>query len=836
MNKFLFAVQFVLFSIIILSGVTRGNINNSFIPDSTLFSIIKEINADSIAYNIQQLENFGTRYRYNLNRLSVANWIKNRYTSFGIKDVVLDTFLLGDNINPYEYNVIATIKGKKYPDQVILIGGHYDTSCGESLNLIAPGADDDASGTSAAIEIARAIQAKNYTPDYTLKFVGFASEEGMLSGNSGAYNLAYKMQRARTDLFLMINLDMIANTDNAEDNTKFKLMYPEKQAYLFESFALLTKKFSKITKCLPSYVTLNFADAGSFLAYGFPTVYLEEASRSDFVHSTNDLLKNCNIPYCTEITRAAAAILLSAYPHRSIISDLNIKNNGDGKSISLSWNNLNPQEYKNYRVKIGTKLCEPSDTIHTTLQKYTLTNLTCGTLYYFGISAIDNEGKESHVYETTFTPFISPLPPANVSDIPSREKIQLSWNKNTESDLRGYNIYRSETKTDAGVKIQTLTGSDTVFIDAPPAKGLWYYYRVTAFDSSGKESINNTIIKSRVISFDKGVMVVNSTTDGNGTFMKPALKDVKSFYNSALADSFKSSFDLNTDGEIKLADMGDFNVVVWHTENNRNSISPLNYKTELKRYLDMGGKLIFTGFRPSTAFENKITSPCNFTAGDFIFDYLKIEHSEINGSSQFCAASSADAFYNNQTADSIKNSSKAYITNIESITPNKQAKIIYSYNSRFTSDQPEGAMKGLPVGIEYMGDDYKVITISFPLYYMNTNDAAEFLKRSLKKLNGTVYVENDNRNTLPKEFQLYQNYPNPFNPQTVIKFDIAEKSFVELIITDILGKEVCILLKEEKSPGKYQVSFKGANLSSGIYFYTLHTGGKIISRKMLLLK
>lgn len=836
MNKFLLAVKFVLLFIFLLSGKTRGNINNNFIPDSTLFSITNEVNADSIAYNIQLLENFGSRYRFHENRLSVANWIKNRYLSFGITDVVLDTFLLGNLADNHQYNVIATIKGKKYPDQVILIGGHYDSSAGDSVYFFAPGADDDASGTSAAIEIARAIQTKNYTPDYTLKFVGFAAEEGMLGGYSGAYELAIKMQKARTDLFLMINLDMIANTRTSGDRSQIKLMYPEKQAYLFENFSALTTKFSKITKCLPSYVTLNFADGGSFLAYGFPTVYLEEVSRSDFLHSSNDLLKNCDLTYCTEITRAAATMLLSAYPHRSIIADLNIKNNGDGKSISLSWNNLNPQEYKNYRIKIGTKLCEPSDTFYTILQKHTLGNLTCGTLYYIGVSAIDNEGKESHVIETTFTPFISPLPPANVSDIPSREKIQLIWNKNTESDLKGYNIYRSGTKTDAGVKIQTLTGSDTVFVDAPPVKGLWYYYRVAAFDSSGKESINNTIIKSRIISFDKGVLVVNSTTDGNGTYMKPVLKDVKNFYNTALSDSLKSSFDLNTDGEIKLADMGDFNVVVWHNENNRSSISPLNYKTELKRYLDMGGKLIFTGFRPSTAFENKISAPCDFTAGDFIYDYLKIKHTEINGSSQLCAAAPVDAFYYNQTTDSIKNSLKPYITNIESITPNNQAKVIYSYNSRFTTDQPEGAMKGLPVGVEYLGDDYKVITISFPLYYMNTNDATEFLKRSLQKLNGTVHVVNQNKTTLPKEFQLYQNYPNPFNPETVIAFDIAEKSIVELSITDILGKEVCILLNEVKSPGRYQVSFKGANLSSGIYFYTLRTGEKIISRKMLLLK
>ena len=89
---------------------------------------------------------------------------------------------------------------------------------------------------------------------------------------------------------------------------------------------------------------------------------------------------------------------------------------------------------------------------------------------------------------------------------------------------------------------------------------------------------------------------------------------------------------------------------------------------------------------------------------------------------------------------------------------------------------------------------------------------------------------------LPKEFRLFQNFPNPFNPETTISFEIKTRCTIELVVTDILGRVVSVLLKEEKLPGKYNVRFKAENLSSGVYFYRLNTGSEIISRKMLFLK
>lgn len=71
------------------------------------------------------------------------------------------------------------------------------------------------------------------------------------------------------------------------------------------------------------------------------------------------------------------------------------------------------------------------------------------------------------------------------------------------------------------------------------------------------------------------------------------------------------------------------------------------------------------------------------------------------------------------------------------------------------------------------------------------------------------------------DFHLFQNYPNPFNPATTITYQLAEHSYVNLKVFDVLGNEVEILVSGSKTAGIHEVKFDAADLSSGIYFYKL---------------
>ena len=112
------------------------------------------------------------------------------------------------------------------------------------------------------------------------------------------------------------------------------------------------------------------------------------------------------------------------------------------------------------------------------------------------------------------------------------------------------------------------------------------------------------------------------------------------------------------------------------------------------------------------------------------------------------------------------------------------------------------------------------------------------------KPNFIVSVDNE-QNTLPKEFSLSSNYPNPFNPQTNIKFEISENSFVSIKVYNILGKEITTLVEKEQTPGSYQISWEakdseGRMLPSGVYLIRLTANGKSVNYtktvKAILLK
>ncbi len=98
------------------------------------------------------------------------------------------------------------------------------------------------------------------------------------------------------------------------------------------------------------------------------------------------------------------------------------------------------------------------------------------------------------------------------------------------------------------------------------------------------------------------------------------------------------------------------------------------------------------------------------------------------------------------------------------------------------------------------------------------------------------YLSDEIQIGIPSKFELSQNYPNPFNPSTNLEFGISELGFVSMKVYDASGKEVASLVNEVKPAGYYSVSFNGASLSSGIYFYTLSAGNFISTKRMILLK
>ena len=95
----------------------------------------------------------------------------------------------------------------------------------------------------------------------------------------------------------------------------------------------------------------------------------------------------------------------------------------------------------------------------------------------------------------------------------------------------------------------------------------------------------------------------------------------------------------------------------------------------------------------------------------------------------------------------------------------------------------------------------------------------------------------DNGNTeLPTQVELSQNYPNPFNPSTTIQFALPENAQVRLDVFDITGRLIKTVVNEVRTAGYHSVQINASALSSGMYFYRLRTAGKVVTKKMMLIK
>jgi hypothetical protein len=94
---------------------------------------------------------------------------------------------------------------------------------------------------------------------------------------------------------------------------------------------------------------------------------------------------------------------------------------------------------------------------------------------------------------------------------------------------------------------------------------------------------------------------------------------------------------------------------------------------------------------------------------------------------------------------------------------------------------------------------------------------------------------------IPEVFALHQNYPNPFNPITTLRYDLPEQSMVNIIIYDIMGREVKSLINQTQDAGFKSVIWNATNdygkpVSAGVYLYQIQAGEFVQTKKMVLLK
>ena len=118
---------------------------------------------------------------------------------------------------------------------------------------------------------------------------------------------------------------------------------------------------------------------------------------------------------------------------------------------------------------------------------------------------------------------------------------------------------------------------------------------------------------------------------------------------------------------------------------------------------------------------------------------------------------------------------------------------------------------------------------------------------SWQQMNPTPGVTNTNELgldddvTIPEQYTLHQNYPNPFNPRTSIRYDLPDNERVNIIIYDMLGRQVKQLVDEYQDAGFKSIIWDATNdfgkpAATGVYLCKIQAGEYMQTKKMVLLK
>ena len=309
-----------LFLLILMSGLSlflnncrKDELSEEQRRETIINKLNEDISADSLARTVTWLQDMGTRFALSDNNRIIATQIQSKFKKIGYPDALIDSFLINklyQNINyqVWQYNVIATLRGSTYPDSVCIVGAHYDDNlkAGDPFSIV-PGANDNASGVAAALEIARVMKKNSYSPKNSIEFVAFGAEEiGLLGSN--AYS-AESLEKSRKIKF-MLNNDMIAFTPSGnQEGWAVNILDYDNSHNLRSAAERLCLKFT-ILHSINDNTYNKQSDSYPFFTNGYKALFFFSAYVDPNYHTLSDFAENCNFGYCREIVKLTCSVLV----------------------------------------------------------------------------------------------------------------------------------------------------------------------------------------------------------------------------------------------------------------------------------------------------------------------------------------------------------------------------------------------------------------------------------------------------------------------------------------------------------------------------------------------
>lgn len=272
------------YNLVIDSIVTRIN-------TAPLRQVVRELSGDTTCIIGGNTYTLLTRaYNQPENELA-AQYILERFLSYGLDTSTFQFSSTGKN-------VIGKKLGVKYPNQIYIIGAHYDSYPWE---VFAPGADDNATGVAGVLEAAK--QLMNYDSKYTLLFVGWDEEERGLYGSHAYADTAFMHGDSIKGV---INIDMLGYDPNNQRNI---VIYTDANSLSLANIMYSTDRIYVLD--MNPTININPAagasDHYSFWQTGYKAVWPFENPVNPYVNNPADSIELLNMKYFTRMVKGAVA-------------------------------------------------------------------------------------------------------------------------------------------------------------------------------------------------------------------------------------------------------------------------------------------------------------------------------------------------------------------------------------------------------------------------------------------------------------------------------------------------------------------------------------------------
>lgn len=313
---------------------------------------VNQTTQNNINSYLTEFATFGVKTTGSTNNNNAFNWLKNKYLAFGYTAAQISE-------NAFTYNgattknLILTKTGTKYPNIFVIVCGHYDTIAG-------PGVNDNGSGTSVILEMARIL--KDVPTEYSIKFINFTGEEQGLRGSQNYVNTVVNATNPKMNIKVVFNIDQVGGVAGEVNNT----ITCERDTNNTPSTnnAASNTVTQELMNCVglysPLQTNLSYAYGSDYMPFqsnGEVITGFYEFNESTRPHSASDTYANMDPVFVFNVTKAAlgavqhfatadiTTLSINDCPPEKMLQSLRIYPNPASDFINIEMLNTNLKDY-----------------------------------------------------------------------------------------------------------------------------------------------------------------------------------------------------------------------------------------------------------------------------------------------------------------------------------------------------------------------------------------------------------------------------------------------------------------------------------------------------------